>query len=217
MRWLLAVRWALVLAALAVIELRGQTAPSIADQMRASVEKQRAAMAVQREAARKQAEKMGTRLPVGIDLPPPVAAIAEIPEAPCEPVPEMILAPIVDRAARAQKLDSKLLRAVIGQESAFRPCAVSAKGAQGLMQLMPETAGELGLSDPFDPAANVEAGAKYLGKLLDRYHGDLFRTLGAYNAGPTAVDQAPAETGGIPEIPETLDYVTAIFQKLSLK
>ena len=152
--------------------------------MRVSIERQRTSVAVQREAARKQAENMGTWLPAAFDLPPPVDAPADASAEgsgqPCEPVPEMILAPIVDRASRAQNRDPELLPAVIRQESAFRPCAVSAKGAQGLMQLMPETAGDLGLSDPFDPAANVEA-------------------------------------GGIPEIPETRDCVTAILQKLSLK
>jgi soluble lytic murein transglycosylase-like protein len=157
--------------------------------MRASIKKQRTVMAVQREAARKQAENMGTWLPAALDLPPPVEAAAEASEQPCEPVPEMILAPIVDRASRSQNLDPKLLRAVIRQESAFRACAVSAKGAQGLMQLMPETAGDLGLSDPFDPAA----------------------------AGPGAVDGAASEAGGIAEISETRDCVTAILQKLSLK
>ena len=106
-----------------------------------------------------------------------------------------------------------LLRAVIGQESAFHPCAVSSKGAQGLMQLMPEVASRLGVKDIFDPKQNVEAGAQYLKELLDKYKGDLSRALAAYNAGPAAVDQA----NGIPDIPETREYVESILGHLSAK
>lgn len=78
------------------------------------------------------------------------------------------------------------------------------------MQLMPATADELGVTDPFDAAQNVEAGAKYLKALIDKYQGDLAQALGAYNAGPEASVQA----GGIPGIPETRDYVDAILKKL---
>ena len=89
----------------------------------------------------------------------------------------------MEQAARRQDLDEEVLRGVIQQESAFRPCAVSPKGAMGLMQLMPATASQLGVPNPFDPAANVDAGARFLKELLTRYGGDLPLALGAYNAG----------------------------------
>lgn len=81
----------------------------------------------------------------------------------------------------------------------------------GLMQLMPSTAGDLGVTDAFDPAANVLGGARLLKQLMDRYGGDLSLTLGAYNAGSGKVDAA----GGIPMIPETMDYVSRILSRLS--
>jgi soluble lytic murein transglycosylase-like protein len=81
------------------------------------------------------------------------------------------------------------------------------------MQLMPATAEEFNVDDPFDPKQNVDAGAKLLKSLLERYKNDPALALGAYNAGPDRVDQA----GGVPRIPETADYVTAILEKLGLK
>jgi soluble lytic murein transglycosylase-like protein len=96
---------------------------------------------------------------------------------------------------------------VIKQESAFRPCAISQKGAQGLMQLMPETVDQLGIKDPFDVKQNIDGGAKFLKELLTRYSGDLSLALGAYNAGAGKVDAAG---GAIPPIAETEAYVKAI-------
>ena len=103
-----------------------------------------------------------------------------------------------------------LLRAVIDQESGFHPCAVSPKGAQGLMQLMPGTADLLQVADPFDPKENIEAGAKYLKQLLDKNGGDISKALGAYNAGPNADDPSG-------KIPETKAYVDAILTKMGIK
>jgi len=203
-------RWVWILAA---TQLWAQSAASIAERAREALEKQRASVARQLEAARKQAGHADTWLPIGADPKPPPGDIAMDDPAGCEPMSELVLAPIVDRVSQDQKLEPSLIHAVIRQESAFRPCAVSSRGAQGLMQIMPATAGDLGLDDPFDPPSNVAARAKYLRQLLDRYHGDLFRALGAYNAGPAAVDAA----GGIPDIPETLDYVSSIFHKLDRK
>jgi soluble lytic murein transglycosylase-like protein len=131
----------------------------------------------------------------------------------CEPMPEQEVATIVEGAAKARQLPPKLLRAVIAQESGFRPCAVSKKGARGLMQLMPATAEQLEVADPFEPKANVEAGAKFLRQLLEKYGGDVGLALAAYNAGPAAVEEAK----GIPEIKETRDYVDAILGKTGIK
>ena len=128
----------------------------------------------------------------------------------CDPLADSLAAPIIEEAAKTHKVEAKLLRAVIDQESAFRPCAVSPKGAKGMMQLMPDTAQELGVADPFDAKQNILAGAKYLKQLLDKYKGDLPQALGAYNAGANAVDQS----GGVPNIQETKDYVKAIMEKL---
>jgi soluble lytic murein transglycosylase-like protein len=131
-------------------------------------------------------------------------------EADCDPLPNEELEPLIADASRKTGVDAKLVRAVIDRESAGRPCALSARGAQGLMQLMPETAEDYDVDDPFDPQQNVEAGAKLLKSLLDRYKNDTSLALGAYNAGPTRVDQAE----GVPPIPETVDYVSAILEKL---
>jgi soluble lytic murein transglycosylase-like protein len=91
-------------------------------------------------------------------------------------------------------------------ESGFEPQAVSSKGAQGLMQLMPATARDLGITDPFDPAANLDGGSRYLSALVARYEGDLPKVLAAYNAGMGAV----ARHGGVPPYAETLRYVQRV-------
>jgi soluble lytic murein transglycosylase-like protein len=132
------------------------------------------------------------------------------PPADCEPLGDAVVAPLIEASAKAQEIQPELLRAVMERESGFRPCAVSSKGAQGLMQLMPDTARDLGVTDPFDPKESVSAGARFLKQLMERYKGDLSKTLGAYNAGPAAVDQA----GGLPDIQETREYVEAIMKKL---
>ena len=106
-----------------------------------------------------------------------------------------------------------LLRSVMKQESGFRPCAVSSKGAMGLMQLMPATAEQLGVLDPFDPISNLDGGARFLKQLLGRYGGDVPKALGAYNAGPARVDA----TGAVPAIPETVDYVRQILSALPFR
>lgn len=113
---------------------------------------------------------------------------------------------IVRAAAQRNEIDPALLTSVIGQESGFDPRAVSRAGAMGLMQLMPDTARSLGVKDPFDPAQNVEGGARMLRQLLDRYHGRVDFALAAYNAGAGAVDRY----GGIPPYAETQHYVRNI-------
>jgi soluble lytic murein transglycosylase-like protein len=171
--------------------------------MQAAMEQQQASLALQRESVKRQAALAGLRLTPW--SPPP-----EVEEAPCDKIADSEVAPIIEKAARTEELQEEVLRAVIAQESAYRPCAVSAKGAEGLMQLMPATAEQFDVRDPFDPAENIEAGAKYLKLLLGRYDGDLALALGAYNAGPSPIDWQ----GGIPDIPETQKYVESILQKL---
>ena len=112
---------------------------------------------------------------------------------------------LIGDTAREQRVQPALVKAVIAAESSFDPAAVSRKGAQGLMQLMPETARHLGVDDPMEPTDNVRGGTRYLRRMLDRY-GDLSRALAAYNAGPRAVDRY----GGIPPYRETQDYVNRV-------
>jgi len=111
---------------------------------------------------------------------------------------------IIQAAALRYELPEPLIRAVIQQESGFDGSAVSRKGAMGLMQLMPETAGLLGVNDPFDVEENVLGGTRYLRELINLYGGNLNKALAAYNAGPNRV------TDGIPNIPETRDYVRSV-------
>jgi len=113
--------------------------------------------------------------------------------------------PLIIEMARAHAVPPALVKAVIAAESAFNPGAVSRAGAQGLMQLMPATADQLGVLDPFSAAQNVRGGTSYLRKMMDRY-GDLPKALAAYNAGPSAVDRY----GGIPPYRETQAYVERV-------
>lgn len=150
-------------------------------------------------------------------LPPPARMGATVPAiaplADCDPLPASKVDSLVQKSAKSHDLDEEVLRNVIQQESAFRPCAVSPKGAMGLMQLMPATANQFGVPDPFNPAENIEAGAAFLKQLLVRYGGDLPLALGAYNAGPAKVDAA----GGVPKIPETQDYVNRVLATTPVK
>jgi soluble lytic murein transglycosylase-like protein len=111
-------------------------------------------------------------------------------------------------AAERYKLPVALLRAVMAVESNFDPAAVSEKGAVGLMQLMPATAKDMYVSDAYDPAQNIEGGARYLRVLANQYGGDIVRTVAAYNAGPEAVRRAGGS--GVPDIPETREYVRKV-------
>lgn len=132
-------------------------------------------------------------------------------QAPCDPLPQSDVDGLIRDASSRQGLKEDLVRAVMQRESGFRPCAVSAKGAQGLMQIMPATAAELGVKNPFDPGENVHAGARLLKQLIERYKGNLELALSAYNAGAGRVDRE----GAVPDIPETRDYIRDILGKLS--
>lgn len=112
----------------------------------------------------------------------------------------------IQSAALFNALEESLIRAIIHAESAYQPDAHSPKGAQGLMQLMPDTAAELDVANPFDPAENIDGGARYLARLLAEFEGDLDLATAAYNAGPTAVYQH----GGIPPYDETREYVRRV-------
>lgn len=112
----------------------------------------------------------------------------------------------VEELAAKHNVDPDLIRAVIAAESGYNPAATSRKGAQGLMQLMPGTAQQLGVRDAYNPKQNLEAGVRYLRALLDKYNGDLDKALAAYNAGEGAV----ARAGGVPNIRETQNYVRRI-------
>jgi soluble lytic murein transglycosylase-like protein len=116
---------------------------------------------------------------------------------------------IIERAAHTAAVQPNLLRAVIVVESGFNVRAMSKRGAMGLMQLMPATAARFGISDSFDPGQNVNAGARYLKFLLDRFGQNLSLALAAYNAGEDAVDRSG---GQIPPYTETMAYVPRVLK-----
>jgi len=118
---------------------------------------------------------------------------------------------MISAVATRYGMSVDLIAAVIEAESEFNPRAVSRTGARGLMQLMPETAALLGVSDPFDPLENIEGGVRHLCSLMDRFNGNLPLALAAYNAGERAV----IRHGGIPPYGETRQYVTRILRKLA--
>ncbi len=182
--------------------------------MAASLEKQRASVV-------KQVSAVTGKVPAStasfftvpwMDVTPqlPAGMTASVALPPCEPLPGDQLNPLIEENAQRHSIQAALIRAVIDEESGSRPCAVSSKGAQGLMQLMPTMSQQFGVTDPFDPKQNVEAGSKLLKQLLAKYNGDVRLALSAYNAGSDRVDK----DGGVPQIPETMNYVNDILAKL---
>ena len=123
-------------------------------------------------------------------------------------LPELIVS-----ASARYRLDPDLVNSVIRAESDFDPSAVSRKGAQGLMQLMPKTASQLGVVDALDPSANLDGGTRYLRALLEHYNFNLIKALAAYNAGPQRVDQYR----GVPPYFETQAYVAKIVRDFNRK
>lgn len=148
-----------------------------------------------------------------IDAPPNVKKITPRPFGslskaiePANPKSKEAILGYVDEISEKYDVDSKLVAALIKQESGFNPDAVSRVGAKGLMQLMPKTALSLGVKDAFNPKENIEGGVKYLKQMLDKYHGNKILALAAYNAGPGAVDKF----SGVPPYKETQNYVKAV-------
>lgn len=129
------------------------------------------------------------------------------------PLKNVDLNSVVNEAGGRHSLDPDLINSVIRAESGFNTRAVSRKGAQGLMQLMPQTANTLGVTNAFDPQTNVEAGTRYLRDLLEKYNYDLAKALAAYNAGPLRVQQY----GGVPPYYETRAYVARIIRDYNRK
>lgn len=140
----------------------------------------------------------------------PAASEADDPSA---PTPAADLKAIIHSASNRTRIDADFLASVIRAESANNPRAVSPKGAQGLMQLMPSTADTLGVKNSFDPADNIDGGARYLQQLLERYQGDAAKALAAYNAGPRRVEQYH----GVPPFRETRAYIARIINDYNRK
>jgi soluble lytic murein transglycosylase-like protein len=141
--------------------------------------------------------------PDEVPYPEPVVEPAVQPEAAVEAVP---YGAIIDKVSSEHGVDARLVRAVIQVESAYHERARSPKGAMGLMQLMPATARQYAVANPYDPASNIEGGIKHLKSLLERFTPAL--ALAAYNAGEAAVQRFH----GIPPYPETQNYVSRILQ-----
>jgi soluble lytic murein transglycosylase-like protein len=121
-------------------------------------------------------------------------------------LPDTDLEPMIARHSGAQNLDPRLVRALIQAESGYNVKAVSNKGAIGLMQLMPDTASELNILNPYDPDQNIRGGTMYLRQMIDHFAGKIELAIAAYNAGPGAVEKH----GGIPPFAETRDYVRRV-------
>jgi soluble lytic murein transglycosylase-like protein len=158
------------------------------------------------------------------DTAPPAPSSTSMPSAGARPVaaPTQAASVVLNRqdlnvvvngAGERHQIDPDFINSVIRAESGFHQNAVSRKGAQGLMQLMPGTASQMGVANPFDPNANVEAGTKYLRDLLEKYNFDVPKALAAYNAGPKRVDQYR----GVPPYYETQAYIARIIRDFNRK
>jgi soluble lytic murein transglycosylase-like protein len=147
--------------------------------------------------------------PAPVAVKAPIARPASAPSTTAAQAPATVnLNQVVSGAGERHQIDPDFINSVIRAESGFNNRAVSKKGAQGLMQLMPQTASQLGVANSFDPNANVEGGTKYLRALLEKYNFDVNKALAAYNAGPKRVDQYR----GVPPYYETQAYIARIIR-----
>ena len=169
---------------------------------------------LQRESLRKQRDSLRQQLGVKVEatnsdfeflLPPTL-----VPDVDCPALDRDEAESLIASAAKKHSLEQNLVRAVMRQESGFKPCAISVKGAQGLMQLMPATALKFRVTDPFDPSQNVQAGAAFLKELIKKYNGDLRLALVAYNAGALRADQLDPSQYPL----ETQSYLANIFAEI---
>jgi len=150
--------------------------------------------------------------PDEVPYPEPEAAVPAAAAAVATEVGAVPYGEIIDKFAAEQGVSAKLVRALVQVESAYQPRARSPKGAMGLMQLMPETARQYGVVDPYDPTSNIEAGIKHLKSLLQRFPKSVALALAAYNAGEAAVMRFNA----IPPYAETRNYVSRILSLAGL-
>jgi len=187
-----------------------QSADDPATVMQTSLQKQHESLNRQFDSLRQQLGKDADLPDINISFVAPLPPLAV---ADCAPLPSDDIAALIGNAAKKNSLQPEILHAVMKEESGFKPCAVSIRGAQGLMQLMPATAEQLHVSDPFDPEQNVQAGAAFLKQLLGKYNGDLRLALIAYNAGAARADQGADRS--IPE--ETQSYLAHIFGDLGVQ
>ncbi len=172
------------------------------------------AFEMQRESLNKQRESLRQQIGVKVEETNSdfefLTPMTPLPDNDCPALESEDVESLIAASAKKESLKPELVRAVMRQESGFKPCAVSVKGAQGLMQLMPATASQFHVIDPFDPEQNVQAGAAFLKQLLKKYNGDLRLALVAYNAGAARADQLEPSQYPL----ETQGYLANIFAEL---
>jgi soluble lytic murein transglycosylase-like protein len=201
----------LLLLALASAALLAAATPS---DPKSAVPAKLSAFDLQRESLNKQRESLRQQIGVKVEETNSdfefLTPMTPLPDNDCPALESDDVESLIAASAKKESLKPELVRAVMRQESGFKPCAVSVKGAQGLMQLMPATATQFHVTDPFDPEQNVQAGAAFLKQLLKKYNGDLRLALVAYNAGATRADQLEPSQYPL----ETQGYLANIFAEL---